>query len=916
MGRTIIFALLGAFIFSGRSFGFSPILWGLLIGAMFSELLRLRESVTEMQRRLEVLENTDSLQAQKLSSSVQSPAVPTPATAASVLPPLQRPSLAETVAAIVNKAPAPPVTARVSAAADTSVKPAHAPQPAGTNAPAMASARRLKTPKPLQQLLERMSTTTRIGIVVLFFGVSFLLKYAADRGFFPIEVRLLGVMTLGLVIYLIGRKLQSRERMYGLLLRGAGIGIWYLCSYAAFTLYHMIGANVTFAVLVALSGFTAWNAVVHNTRGMAIFAIVGGFLAPILMSTGEGNHVALFIYYAIVNAGIVVIAYRQTWLELPTIGFLFTFAIGALWGATAYQPDYFWTTEPFLLLSAAFYLAVPILFASQVPRGEQPRFGNILVFGTPAIAFTLQLKLVSEFDNGDVWSALLFGGAYVAVLALTWKKLGDYALALRDALVGIAVVFFTLAIAFALDQQVAGAIWAVEAAGGVWLAIRQRRRWGCYLSLVMLAGAGVLWLLDAPSAGDKLLLNSAFLQVAIIALSGLVIAFMLDAQRDLISPSVAWLAASWAAMWWLGGGLWQFEAHLANDSQHSAMGLYVVCSGAALLLLHSLKSLNLAGHMAAYSMPLLGIIGLGAMLTPEGPLHGLGALSWPLVIVFLYTGLYVLSARDFLNATVRTNYAIAAALIAMLGMVELVSYLVDRYPGGAARILGLVIPPLVLFHLLQRLRLWRVHFDELHQTWISGALAVVLGLGFLAGLFVTPTIQTPAGNAIAWPLNLVQFLVLVSVASWWGKQSSAAAFKAYRAQAWLVIGFGAFALANVLLLRFIHVHQGVAFNVAALSASDTVQTTLSVFWTLVGVVTVMWSSRAQHSGLWHIGMGLLAITVGKLFLVDLAQSGTVERIISFMVVGLLLMLVGWKSPRPTLRNKTAAAADPPAALTP
>jgi len=894
--RAIAFGLVGAVLASMASLGFFPLLFGFVLGVALSEFLRLQSAVYLLERRLERLETLDNLQPGKAAGAAQ-PRDERASKSAAAPPPQSLASAATPPAPAARQATGQPPDAQPAS------------QQGATYQAAVATARRRRTPKPLQDLLDRMSTTTRIGIVVLFFGVSFLLKYAADRGFFPIEVRLLGVLALGLAIYLVGKKLQPKERTYGLLLRGAGIGIWYLCCYAASSLYHLIDANVTFAILVGLSGFTAWNAVRHDTRAMAIFAIVGGFLAPVLMSTGEGNHVALFTYYAIVNAGIVAIAYRQTWHELPTIGFLFTFAIGALWGATSYQSAYFSTTEPFLLLSAAFYLAVPILFAYQAPQGKQPLYRSIIVFGTPAVAFALQLRLVSGFDNGDVWSALLFGGAYALVVLATWKRLGQHALVLRDALVGIATVFFTLAIAFALDAQLAGALWAIEAAGGVWLSIRQQRKWGCYLSLLILACAGALWLLDAPPPGERLLLNAAFLQIALIALAGLVIALLLDPQRRWISPLLPGLASCWAALWWLAGGVWQMHAHLPADTLLNATGLYVLASSAALVALHCATSASVAGFLAGYSLHALGALGLAATLHAAGPLHGLGAATWPLAVVYLYVANFMLSARPYLDTLCQTSYGVAASLVVALGISEFVPYLTQRYPSAAAQVIALALPPLVVFQFLQRVRLWRPRFDDLHLRGISGALVVVLGACFLWGLVVSPAIETRSQDLVAWPLNLLQVLILICVAAWWSDHANAAPFAAYRARGWLAIGVGAFALANMLLLRFIHVHQGVAFSASALFESDAVQTTLSVFWTLVGVITVMWSSRRQHGGLWHVGMGLLAVVVGKLFLVDLAQSGTVERIVSFIAVGLLLMLVGWRSPRPRLAGRPKPAED-------
>lgn len=38
--------------------------------------------------------------------------------------------------------------------------------------------------------------------------------------------------------------------------------------------------------------------------------------------------------------------------------------------------------------------------------------------------------------------------------------------------------------------------------------------------------------------------------------------------------------------------------------------------------------------------------------------------------------------------------------------------------------------------------------------------------------------------------------------------------------------------------------------------------------------------------------------VAKLFLVDLASHCTVERIISFVAVGLLMLVIGWFAPVP------------------
>lgn len=80
--------------------------------------------------------------------------------------------------------------------------------------------------------------------------------------------------------------------------------------------------------------------------------------------------------------------------------------------------------------------------------------------------------------------------------------------------------------------------------------------------------------------------------------------------------------------------------------------------------------------------------------------------------------------------------------------------------------------------------------------------------------------------------------------------------------------------------------------------SDLVQTCLSIFWALLGVALLVAASKLLKRQIWIVGMSLIGVVVAKLFLVDLSNSGTVERIVSFIVVGLLLLGVGYLVPLP------------------
>ena len=73
-------------------------------------------------------------------------------------------------------------------------------------------------------------------------------------------------------------------------------------------------------------------AVLQDAKALAFFAVLAGFLSPIWLSTGGGNHVALFSYYAVLNAAIFAIAWWKSWRVLNLLGFVFTFGIGGAWG--------------------------------------------------------------------------------------------------------------------------------------------------------------------------------------------------------------------------------------------------------------------------------------------------------------------------------------------------------------------------------------------------------------------------------------------------------------------------------------------------------------------------------------------------------------------------------------------------------
>ena len=100
------------------------------------------------------------------------------------------------------------------------------------------------------------------------------------------------------------------------------------------------------------------------------------------------------------------------------------------------------------------------------------------------------------------------------------------------------------------------------------------------------------------------------------------------------------------------------------------------------------------------------------------------------------------------------------------------------------------------------------------------------------------------------------------------------------------------------LARAFHFYGGIDYTLYELGKNAYFQSSLSVLWALFGLGILLLSKKLQSRPLWFGGFSVLLITVGKLFLIDLIKSSSIERIISFVIVGALLLLVGYLVPLP------------------
>jgi uncharacterized membrane protein len=241
---------------------------------------------------------------------------------------------------------------------------------------------------------------------------------------FRSKLRLAAVALGAGVLLGIGWRLRRSRESYALALQGGGVGLLYLTIFGALRLFGLLQPAPAFALLLAVVALSAVLAVLQDSLALAVLGAAGGFLAPILASSGAGSHVALFGYYALLNAGILAIAWFKAWRVLNVLGFALTFGIATVWGGLNYRPEVYATTQPFLVLFFLMYVVIAVLYSRRAAGSVERHLDTTLVFGVPLVAFGLQVGLVQEIAYGSAYSALALGAFYLLLARSMWARRG------------------------------------------------------------------------------------------------------------------------------------------------------------------------------------------------------------------------------------------------------------------------------------------------------------------------------------------------------------------------------------------------------------------------------------------------------------------------------------------------------------
>ncbi|MBF1387488.1 DUF2339 domain-containing protein [Prevotella denticola] len=528
----------------------------------------------------------------------------------------------------------------------------------------------------------------KIGILVFIIGIGFFVKYAIDQNWINETARTILGYAVGAGMLVLAERLHRRYHAFSSLLAGGAFGVFYLITAIAFHYYELFSQTVSFVILCATTVFMSVVSILYDRRELAVTALVGGFLAPFIVSTDSGSIITLQTYISILNVGMFCLAMYKKWGILPVVAFCFTYII--LWMTTLTSGDLATPVCYIILLAFAtlFYLIflLPVIFILRTQCSGNMRRAMLTVVTADSFLYLLYGNYVLEHCDTtfakDGFIAFFIAVVNLAVyLYLRFRIAGQNTL--RNFMLALTITFVSIGIPMQFDTANLVMLWAAEAVLLLWLFTREKDRifevGAVVLSLLTIASLLFYRLLGTPLAdpGESLFLNGNFLVMLFISAVAFVVAIILQRNRELFSEDRRLIAYSPcnAVAYAVGFGIlyvafWDdFHIHVGSPVADYASLLsanVLLCVGAFVLR----NRFGMDRYKVPYDVTVYLAAGLYAAAVWNNASTEADLLRWIMTFVTIAYLAYVM--RGLLlampdNRNQHTEFAIIATLVWLTG---------------------------------------------------------------------------------------------------------------------------------------------------------------------------------------------------------------------------------------------------------
>jgi uncharacterized membrane protein len=336
-----------------------------------------------------------------------------------------------------------------------------------------------------------------IAVLLILFATAFFLKYAFDNRWIGELGRVTIGIAFGIAMCLGGFRYQQRGwRIFSQILTSGGIVLLYLSTYAAFGYYHLVGQKTAFSFLAILIAEAAALALVYNAPAIAIMALIGGLLTPVLLHSDRDQYRSFFTYLVVLDAG--TLALLKHWRGLSSLAYYGTQLLFWTW----YNENYHHQKRGAVLVfqAAIFLLFLLAHLARELFRREAATLEDaMLLLVNPFTFFATTYHLLNPTHHDwmgafAILMALLYAGIAKLLLVRGVKSRRDILL-----LIAVALTFVTIAIPIQLRSNWITIAWAVEGVAILWAGLEiesMRLRAHAFALFVLAFGKFLFW--DTP----------------------------------------------------------------------------------------------------------------------------------------------------------------------------------------------------------------------------------------------------------------------------------------------------------------------------------------------------------------------------------------------------------------------------------
>lgn len=311
------------------------------------------------------------------------------------------------------------------------------------------------------------NTLTKVGIITLVLGIAFFVKYAIDQEWINEIGRVgIGVITGALIIG-IAHKLNKEYAVFSSILVGGGISVLYITITLAFREYALFSQSMAFIVLILITLLSVVLSLYYDRKELAIFSLLGGFASPLMISSGNGQYIALFGYILVLNSGMLVLSIRKNWRSIGIICYVLTNGFFWIWLLNGYKDQAIGSFVFATLFFIQFYALA--LIDHYVKNNKLNLYQALLLLTNNMAYFVAILVIFNPFEyqlKGFISMALAVTNALVMLVLFKSKKVDKNFIYL---IIAVVLSFTTLAIPLQMNGYVITLFWAAETVILLWL---------------------------------------------------------------------------------------------------------------------------------------------------------------------------------------------------------------------------------------------------------------------------------------------------------------------------------------------------------------------------------------------------------------------------------------------------------------